>query len=62
MKNAGKYRAPVNRRSAFRLRGLGLAVPGMVSGSPGMENGYKQPYQVLAFTKDGKSTVYADKF
>jgi len=38
----------------------GLAVGGMVVGSPGMEQGsMKQPYNVMAFTKGGKSTVYA---
>jgi hypothetical protein len=39
---------------------VGLAVPGMVVGSPGMEQGnVKQPYNVVAFTRDGKSSVYA---
>lgn len=38
----------------------GLSVGGMVVGSPGMEQGaMKQPYQVMAFTKGAKSTVYA---
>ena len=38
----------------------GLAVGGMVVGSPGMEQGsMKQPYNVMAFTKGGKSMVYA---
>ena len=38
----------------------GLAVGGMVVGSPGMEQGsMKQPYNVMAFTKGRKSTVYA---
>ena len=38
----------------------GLAVGGMVVGSPGMEQGsMKQPYNVMAFRKGGKSTVYA---
>ena len=38
----------------------GLAVGGMVVGSPGMEQGsMKQPYNVTAFTRGGKSTVYA---
>ncbi|MBV6521771.1 MAG: hypothetical protein MNPFHGCM_01915 [Gemmatimonadaceae bacterium] len=40
----------------------GLAVPGMVTGSPGMEMGdRKDPYDVIAFTKDGKSRVYAKR-
>ncbi len=39
----------------------GLAVPGMPIGSPGMEvPGTKaQPYQVLAFDKAGKTSVFA---
>jgi hypothetical protein len=42
---------------------VGIAVPGMPAGSPGMESpdGFKTPYQVLAFTKDGQSRVYATK-
>ncbi len=38
---------------------LGIAVPGMVSGSPGMENGRFDPYDVIIFYKDGKSEIYA---
>jgi hypothetical protein len=38
---------------------LGLSVPGMVNGPPGMDDGPKQPYQVIAFTRDGKTSVYA---
>jgi hypothetical protein len=38
----------------------GLAAPGMPMGSPGMEQGgVKEPYDVLAFKKDGTSTVFA---
>jgi hypothetical protein len=37
----------------------GLSAPGMPQGSPGMEQGAKEPYDVIAFTKDGKSTVFA---
>jgi hypothetical protein len=39
----------------------GLAVPGMPSGSPGMEQGPKEPYEVLAFDAAGKTTVYAKR-
>lgn len=40
---------------------LGLAVPRMPIGSPGMEMGERfQPYQVLLLLKDGSSAVYAD--
>lgn len=38
---------------------LGLAVPGMPIGSPGMEGGKPEPYNVLTFDKDGKTSVYA---
>lgn len=38
----------------------GIAAPGMPMGSPGMEQGgAKEPFDVIAFTKDGKMTVYA---
>jgi hypothetical protein len=37
----------------------GIAAPGMPQGSPGMEQGAKEAYDVVAFTKDGKTTVYA---
>lgn len=37
----------------------GLAVPGMVVGSPGMEGGSPQPYDVIAYTRDGATSVYA---
>ena len=40
----------------------GLAVPGMPVGSPGMEMGpRKDAYDVMAFTKDGKTRVYAKR-
>jgi hypothetical protein len=40
----------------------GLAVPGMPAGSPGMEvGGSAAPYQVVAFTRDGQTTVYATR-
>ena len=39
----------------------GIAVPGMPTGSPGMESlvGQKDPYDVMAFDRKGKSHVYA---
>jgi hypothetical protein len=40
---------------------LGLAVPGMPVGSPGMEVGKPEPYNVLTFDKDGKTSVYAKR-
>ncbi|HEU0015764.1 MAG TPA: DUF411 domain-containing protein [Longimicrobium sp.] len=39
----------------------GIAVPGMPMGSPGMEGPTKQPYDVVAFTKDGKVSVYESR-
>lgn len=37
----------------------GLAVPGMPASSPGMDvPNNKSPYQVIAFTKNGKKSVY----
>jgi hypothetical protein len=39
---------------------LGLSVPGMIVGSPGMEQGNaKQPYSVIAFARGGTTSVYA---
>lgn len=40
---------------------LGLAVPGMPAGSPGMEGGKPEPYEVLTFDKTGKTSVYANR-
>jgi hypothetical protein len=37
----------------------GLAVPGMPGGSPGMEQGNNDHYDVLSFDKAGKVTVYS---
>ena len=38
----------------------GIAVPGMPMGSPGMEQGGRtERYNVIAFTKDGKTSVFA---
>lgn len=37
----------------------GIAVPGMPMGSPGMEGPTSQPYDTLAFTSDGKTSVFA---
>jgi hypothetical protein len=45
-----------------RPKVAGIAVPGMPVGSPGMEQGSRvDPYQVIAFTKDGKRSVYAKR-
>ena len=39
---------------------VGLAVPGMPIGSPGMEGPNARPYSVLAVKRDGKLTVFAE--
>ena len=40
---------------------IGLAVPGMPKGSPGMEyQGQFAPYQIMQINKDGTNQVYAD--
>lgn len=39
---------------------IGLAVPGMPMGSPGMDvDGKYSPYEVLEINKNGSSTIYA---
>jgi hypothetical protein len=43
-----------------RPKVIGLSVPGMPIGSPGMEGGNRsQAYSVVAFDKSGKATTYA---
>lgn len=49
----------LKRLLAERPRALGLAVPDMPRGSPGMEADVKDPYDVLLVQKDGRSTTYA---
>lgn len=39
----------------------GVTVPGMVTGSPGMEGASKPPYDVLTFDPAGHSRVYAKR-
>lgn len=38
----------------------GIAVPGMPTGSPGMEGPNAEPYQVYSFTHGGQAAVYAE--
>jgi hypothetical protein len=40
---------------------IGLAVPGMPQGTPGMETGKTDKYDVIAFTKAGKTKVFASR-
>lgn len=52
----------VKKMLAEKPRAAGLAVPGMPIGSPGMEQGpTKQPFDVLLFDAQGRSTVYAKR-
>jgi hypothetical protein len=50
----------VQRMLKERPKIAGITVPGMPMGSPGMEvpSGKKDSYNILAFTSDGKTTVY----
>jgi hypothetical protein len=49
----------IDRLLAQKPTIAGLAVPGMPMGSPGMDGGMKQHYQVLSFDKGGKTKVFA---
>jgi hypothetical protein len=50
----------VRRLLKERPQIAGLAVPGMPVGSPGMEMGDRHdPYDVIAFARDGKTSVFA---
>ena len=40
---------------------LGLAVPGMPIGSPGMEGAAAERYNVLAFERNGTTRIYAKR-
>ncbi len=40
---------------------MGIAVPGMPVGPPGMEGPEPRPYDVLTFDREGKSTVYESR-
>jgi putative FmdB family regulatory protein len=50
----------VKRLLATKPKATGIAVPGMVVGSPGMEQrDLKEPYKVVLFDKSGKTRVFA---
>jgi hypothetical protein len=53
----------IDRLLRERPRVVGLAVPGMPAGAPGMETpGQKaEPYQVLTFDKSGRTAVFATR-
>ena len=52
----------VRRLLAERPQAIGLAVPGMPVGSPGMDGpvyeGRRDPYDVLLLSRGGGATVY----
>ena len=50
----------IRRLIAMRPRALGLAVPGMPVGSPGMEMaGAREPYATLLIGTDGAASIFA---
>ena len=51
----------IHKALAEHAKGAGLAVPGMVMGSPGMEGGAPQRYDILLFQKNGTTTTYASR-
>ena len=52
---AGDIKAMLKEKMKIK----GLAVPGMVAGTPGMEMGdQKAPFKVFAFDKDGQMQIY----
>jgi hypothetical protein len=52
----------VKRLLQERPKVVGLAVPGMPLGSPGMEQGdSRQPYKVLTFDTGGKTAVFSQR-
>lgn len=52
--------ADIKRMLKEKPRIAGIAVAGMPVGSPGMEVGSrKDPYDVVAFTREGRTSIYA---
>lgn len=51
--------ADIKRLLKEKPQALGLAVPAMPPGSPGMESPRPVPYQTLLVQPDGKTSVYA---
>jgi len=50
----------IDRLLAERPPVVGIAVPGMPIGSPGMEMGdRREPYAVMTFDRDGKTGIFA---
>ena len=49
----------IHRLLAERPDAIGLSVPGMPRGSPGMESAVHDAYDVLLIGRDGRATVFA---
>jgi len=50
--------ADIKRLLAEHPKAKGLAVPGMVQGSPGMEGDTSQPFDTLLISSDGTASVF----
>jgi hypothetical protein len=48
----------IKKFMAEKPTAIGLAAPGMPMGSPGMEGGRVDHYDIISFDRDGKSRVY----
>lgn len=51
----------IRKLLAEKPKVVGIAVPGMPVGSPGMEGGAKEAYSILTFDAAGKTTVFAKR-
>ena len=51
----------IRKLLADKPKVVGITVPGMPVGSPGMEGGTKQAYDILTFDSAGKTTVFAKR-
>ncbi len=49
----------IERLLAEKPAAAGLSVPGMPAGSPGMEGGGNESYNVILFKEDGSARIYA---
>ena len=51
----------IRRLLLFRPDVIGIAVPGMPTGTPGMESGdTKEPYNVISFDKEGNEQIFVE--
>ena len=53
--------AEIKRLLSERAKVVGLAVPGMPMGSPGMEAAHSDAYSVFTFDESGQASVYEDR-